>query len=208
MPAASDTPEAAAYEKPDEGSDDEEKMGLSEDEAEAPAPELGTPANSVTPLTSACQLVNGNRPKRRRSEDGESDGVGLDEVGSTPRKRLRSETPPPPPPPPEENFLDMTPPSSAHNLIKGADFKAMTQNGHMMDEDICKNPPRPAPVGSVYTDHEETVDLNGGGASPMFLNGVGNSPSDGDEGGMDKSNLAIHGMGIGQMPEVEVHQGH
>lgn len=193
--------------KPDEGSDDGEKMVLSEDEGEGPAPEPGTPAISAAPLTPADHLVNGDRAKRKRSEEGESDGVGLDDVESTPSKRPRSETPPPPPPPPEESFRETTtPPPNAHNPAKAADFGAMTKNGHVMD-DACMDPPPPAQEGPVYTDLEETNDLNGGGTSSMLFNDVDNTPSDGDEVGMDESNLAIHGLGIRQMPEVEVHQG-
>lgn len=182
-------------------------MVLSEDEAEGPAPGLRTPAISAAPLTPAYHLVNGDRPKRKRSEEGESDGVGLDEAESTPSKRLRSETPPPPPPPPEEDFRATTPPPNAHNQAKAADFEVMPKNGHMMDA-ACMDPPPPAQEGPVYTDLEGTIDLNDGGTSSMFFNDMDKTPSDGDELGMDKSNLAIHGMGIVQMPEVEVHQGH
>lgn len=210
LPTESHTPEADMNGKPDEGSDEDEKMELSEDEAEEAAPEMATSAISATPLSPAAQLINGDRPKRKRSDEGESNDGGMDDVDSTPSKRLRSETPPPPPPPPEEQSPGTTTPSNAHDPSESTNIGAATKHGHTMD-DVDMDPRPSAPKGPVYTEQEQTSELNGADTPPMFLNGMSMTPSDGDEVDMDQSNPSIRGdggLGIGQMPELQVHQGH
>ncbi|KAL8975539.1 MAG: hypothetical protein Q9197_000216 [Variospora fuerteventurae] len=190
--------------KPDEGSDGDENMELSDVEPEQVALGTDIPTVAATPVTPADQSINGDRLKRKRSEDQESNGRGLDDVESTPSKRLRSETPPPPPPPPDET------PLGASNLLVSASIEeAAKQTQTLADVDMA--PHVPAPEGPEYTEDDTINGFNGAGTRSMFLNGVDRASSDGegDEAEMDKRNRSMHGLGIGQMPEVVVvHQGH
>lgn len=200
----SNTAKGEINEKPDEGSDGDENMELSDVEPEQLALGTDIPTVAATPVTPADQLINGDRLKRKRSEDQESNGRGLDDVESTPSKRLRSETPPPPPPPPDET------PLGASNLLVSASIEeAAKQTQTLADVDMA--PHAPAPEGPEYTEDDTINGFNGAGTRSMFLNGVDRASSDGegDEAEMDKRNGSMHGLGIGQMPEVVVvHQGH
>ncbi|KAL9014842.1 MAG: hypothetical protein Q9173_000509 [Seirophora scorigena] len=201
--AKSNTLEAKMNGRPDEGSDDDEKMELSDDEPEQPALGTETPTVAATPVTPADQLINGDRLKRKRSEEGESTGGGLDYVESTPSKRLRSETPPPPPPPPDEMAL------GASDLLARASMDEVARQAQAL-ANVDMVPRSPAPEGPEYTEDDRLDGFNGARTRPLFLNGVSRTSLDGadDEVEVDQRNRLMHGLNIGQMPEVEVHQGH
>ncbi|KAL8655245.1 MAG: hypothetical protein Q9210_000993, partial [Variospora velana] len=175
--------------RPDDCSDGDENIELSDVEPEQLA--LGTDIRTVaaTPVTPADQLINGDRLKRKRSEDQESNGRGLDDVESTPSKRLRSETPPPPPPPPDET------PLGASNLLASASIEeAAKQTQTLADVDMA--PGSPASEGPEYTEDDTINGFNGAGTRSMFLNGVdrASSDGDGDDAEMDKRNRSMHGL--------------
>lgn len=191
-------------------SDVDQKMDLSEDEGERPEAEAVTPGDSATPLTPADQLLDGDRLKRKRSGAEERNGEGLDDMESTPSKRLRSETPPPPPPPPpKEATPGAAAPSGAQQLPSGSSVEAGMELSPTMGDVAIEPPPAPpTPIAFAYREGDERYGRNNTDTSPMMFDGMNGTPSESDEAEIDKGNLSIHGLGIGHMSELQVRQGH
>lgn len=178
-------------------------MDLSDDEAEGAGPEAVTPNIATTPATPANQLINGDRLKRKRDGVEESNGDFVEDVESTPSKRLRSETPPPPPPPPADSDVVAT------NLpTPGVD--ADTPEQHEMGDEGPRqaSPPRPAPISHMdYTEDDQSRAMDQSDTLTTIFDGMKQNSR--DEMDSDRGNNGpIDGLGIRQMRELEVHHGH
>ncbi|KAL8848848.1 MAG: hypothetical protein Q9221_006144 [Calogaya cf. arnoldii] len=182
--------------KQDEGSDDEHKMDVSDDEDAKPDPEM------VTPVTPADQSVNGDRLKRKRDVEEASTGAGANEAESTPKKQLRSETPPPPPPPPENDGV-----STPQNLDSSGKIGLETpvEQSQTMGTGTV-SPLQASPVPSPpqdYTQFDDACAAEDTKVSTMMFNGIGGNLSDNEGVEMDGVHGSMHGMGIRRVPELQ-----
>ncbi|KAL8705012.1 MAG: hypothetical protein Q9201_001857 [Fulgogasparrea decipioides] len=201
---AADAPTEA---KQDEESDGDQRMDLSDDEAENPAPDITTPINSTTPVTPADQLVNGDRLKRKRDGEEESTGEGLDDVESTPNKRLRSETPPPPPPPPDDGTAT---PSDVQELPLTSAYEDSVEHEQPKGDVAVGGSPLgpPSTIYMAYTEYDKAREEGDSGTLSTIFDGMKGMPSDGDEVDMNGEDGSIDGLGIRSIPELQVRQGH
>ncbi|KAL8872673.1 MAG: hypothetical protein Q9174_001736 [Haloplaca sp. 1 TL-2023] len=189
----------------DEDSDGDQKMDLSDDEAEPPEPDMATPNHSLTPLTPADQLINGKRLKRKRLEEQVDNNGVPDDPESTPSKRLRSETPPPPPPPPSEKDAINTTPSGNQSLQdNGVYIPALEQ-----DETAQASDGSPLDL-SLTPNHRQSVmehDAKISGNGSVGLDDMDGTASDVDGNCIDnKANGPMEGLGIKRMPELQLRQ--
>lgn len=181
-------------------------MDLSDDEVEQLEPGLATPIQSATPVTPADQLINGERLKRKRGEEEGSNSERLDDLESTPSKRLRSETPPPPPAPPvESNVVTATPvdiqhASSASTLEDGMEPQETGNGATVSDSPLDP----PAELYMEYAGYDETHAAEATGEISTIFDDIHGTPSDGDE---VEGHGSIDGLGIRHMPELQVRQG-
>ncbi|KAL8997495.1 MAG: hypothetical protein Q9169_003275 [Polycauliona sp. 2 TL-2023] len=147
----------------DEESDGEHRMDVSDDEDEKPPMEMVTPITLATPMTPADQFVNGDRLKRKRKGEDESNAVGADGVESTPKKQLRSESPPPPPP--ENTGLGIA-----------------TEQRLVVDSSAVK--PTAAPRVASHTDYtqfDNACAADDAEVPPMLFNGTDGTSSDNED---------------------------
>lgn len=211
LAGASGGVDASTTAKQDEESDGDQRMDLSDDEAENAEPEAVTPNVPTTPATPANQLINGDRLKRKREGVEENNGDLVEDVESTPSKRLRSETPPPPPPPPVDSDVVATS-SSGFSNIPATTVDADTSEQHGMGDEAAHQSdlPRPPPTSYIdYTEDDQSRAIHQSNRLATMFDGMKrNSPSDGDGTDTDRGNGPIDGLGIRQMRELEVHHGH
>ncbi|KAL8734900.1 MAG: hypothetical protein Q9166_001252 [cf. Caloplaca sp. 2 TL-2023] len=191
--------------KQDEESDGDHRMDMSDDEDEKPEPDMATPITSATPVTPADQLINGDRLKRKRIGEEESNGDGLTDTESTPGKRLRSKTPPPPPPPPGEDGSGSATPSNSDYPSRNTDIEATTGRSNCMNSAAVDPPQAPsAPPDVEFMRYDEVCTADSGETPSMILNGVGSTASEDDDVEMDSGvHGSMHGLGIRRIPELQ-----
>lgn len=189
--------------KQDEESDDEPRMDMSDDENEKPEPEMVTPITSATPVTPADQLVSGDRLKRKREGEEESNGVGANDAESTPKKQLRSETPPPPPPPPTEDSPGV---ATRQNLdsSRNTGLETPTEQSQAVGSGAV-SPPQAPPVSSrmAYTPFNDTCAADDPEMPSMMFNGIDGTLSDNEEVEMEGVHGSMHELGIRRVPELQ-----
>lgn len=205
---ASGEVDASTTVKPGEESDGDQRMDLSDDEAENAGPEAVTPNIATTPATPANQPINGDGLKRKRDGVEESNGDFIKDVESTPSKRLRSETPPPPPPPPADSDVVATP-SSGYADLPTAAVDADTSEQHEMGDEAPRQASAPHPPATSYMDYTEDDQSRAIDRSDTLATIFdGMKQNSRDEIDTDRGNGPIDGLGIRQMRELEVHHGH
>ncbi|KAL8863411.1 MAG: hypothetical protein Q9178_000092 [Gyalolechia marmorata] len=201
LPLESPAVDAGVDAEQDEQSDGEPMMDMADDEDEKPEPETATPITSATPVTPADQLANGDRLKRKREGDEDSNSVEANDTESTPKKQLRSETPPPPPPPPAEEAA--TPPyleSSSSNI----GLEVPIEHSQTVESDAVS--PLQAPSVSPamdYAQYDEGHVADSTEVPAMIFNGMDGTSSDNEEVEMEGVHGSIHGLGIRQVPELQ-----
>ncbi|KAL9591135.1 MAG: hypothetical protein Q9203_000006 [Teloschistes exilis] len=205
---ASGEVDASTTVKPGEESDGDQRMDLSDDEAENAGPEAVTPNIATTPATPANQPINGDGLKRKRDGVEESNGDFVEDVESTPSKRLRSETPPPPPPPPADSDVVATPSSGYPDLPTAAVDADTSEQYEMGDEAPGQaSAPRPPPTSYMdYTEDDQSRAIDRSDTLATIFDGMKQNSR--DEIDTDRGNGSIDGLGIRQMRELEVHHGH
>ena len=209
LPVVSPVTDTDLTAKPEEESDDEQRMNLSEDEAGRREAVTVSPGSLKTPATPADLLTNGDRLKRKRSGEEEMNDEGLDDVGSTPSKRLRSETPPPPPPPPEEISPRGTTPSDTPQSPSRSKLRSLVENHHLLDNAASEPPPGPLmPSILTSTDADEMYETNNAGATSMIFNGMNGTFPEDNEIETDKRDSSMERLGMGYVPELQLREGH
>ena len=206
-PGASQANDDDTKAKEDEDSEGDQRMDLSDNEAEPPEPDMVTPNQSLTPVTPADQLINGERLKRKRFEEQLDSNGGPDDSESTPSKRLRSETPPPPPPPPSEKDAMNTTPLGNACLQHSSDFITAAEQEETAKGEVPDGPP--LDLSSTPKYRESVVEHDAGipGTGSVGLGGMDGSASNVDGIIINKGNGPMEGLGIKRMPELQLRQG-
>lgn len=189
--------------KQDEASDDEHGMDMSDDEHEKPEPEMVTPITSATPVTPADQLVNGDRLKRKRDGEGESNGAGADDTESTPKKQLRSQTPPPPPPPPTEDSPGVVRPQNFDSSRNTGPITRTEQSQAIGSDATSPSQAPPAFPRMDYTQFDETCAANDREMPSMMFNGISGGLSDNEEVELEGVHDPMRELGIRRVPELQ-----
>ena len=192
--------------KQDEESGAENRMDMSDDEDGKPRPETVTPIRSTTPMTPAEQFTNGDRLKRKRDGEAESNGVGVSEAESTPKKQLRSETPPPPPPPPPPPAQDSPEVVIFQHvsLLRDTAPEGPIEQSQMMVNG-ASSPPQAPPVPSHmdYTQIDDACAEDDAEIPPMLFNGISGTSSDNEEVEMNGVHGTMQELGLRQVAELQ-----
>ena len=185
----------------------EEEEGIGEDVAMSDDEDVKEERTSLTPMTPATQITNGDGLKRKREPNQDLGDIKLEDDDATPSKRPRSITPPapPPPPPPAEgvplidSIMDDAGEQNGDSIHDSSllwNSNAVANNETLGDEeqmgiDYQPPPPPPPPIdGSIKISYDEMATRRNASRLAAFKSPA--SPSSTEDGMLEDQDRGLH----------------